>query len=244
MSKADGGMTTKSPSRHAGPSITAIAGLVLIAGLLIKARHSEPGPPSSARPETLSSRSHTVTKAKQATLTSSMEVFHRVIERDRLEHNGAYPTADMARQAIESFAKERDGVYPTAAVVRGFIRRHAEEEEMTLASSLGILRQALERYAKDHDGELPTFNIVNEMASATNSNGAEGAGKKGRPYLRDGFPDNPIRGTGADGGAVHIISIMPDAPTGEGGWIYATGNGEFRANVDGVGPTGIAYFEL
>ncbi len=37
---------------------------------------------------------------------------------------------------------------------------------------------------------------------------------------------------------------MPGAPTAAGGWIYATGNGEFRANVAGTGPSGKTYFSL
>jgi general secretion pathway protein G len=125
-----------------------------------------------------------------------------------------------------------------AVVIPQFNTAAAESKEAALASNLATIRQAIELYKVQHNDSFPGATIVTQLTTQTDATGA--AGTKYGPYIRNSFPVNPIDNSAA----VATAATMPGAPTAAGGWIYATGNGEFRANVSGNGPSGTAYFSL
>jgi general secretion pathway protein G len=125
-----------------------------------------------------------------------------------------------------------------AVVIPQFNTAAAESKEAALASNLATIRQAVELYKVQHNDTFPGATIVTQLTTSTDASGA--AGTKYGPYIRNSFPANPVDGSAA----VATAATMPAAATGAGGWIYATGNGEFRANVAGSGPSGTAYFGL
>jgi len=125
-----------------------------------------------------------------------------------------------------------------AVVIPQFNTAAAESKEAALASNLATIRQAIELYKVQHNDTFPTASVVVQLTTGTDVTGA--AGTKYGPYIRNVFPANPIDGLSA----VAVPATMPAAPTGAGGWVYATGNGEFRANVAGAGPSGTDYFDL
>ena len=125
-----------------------------------------------------------------------------------------------------------------AVVIPQFKPAAAESKEAALASNLATIRQAIELYKVQHNDSFPTAAVVTQLTSGTDVTGA--AGTKYGPYIRNMFPANPIDGSSA----VATAATMPAAPSGAGGWIYATGNGEFRANVTGAGPSTTDYFDL
>ena len=125
-----------------------------------------------------------------------------------------------------------------AVVIPQFNTAAAESKEAAVASDLATVRQAIELYKVQHNDSFPTSSFVAQLTAGTDVTGA--AGSKYGPYIRNVFPANPIDSTST----VATPATMPSAPTSAGGWIYATGNGEFRANVSGSGPSGTAYFSL
>lgn len=125
-----------------------------------------------------------------------------------------------------------------AVVIPQFNTAAAESKEAALASNLATIRQAIELYKVQHNDVFPTAAVVTQLTTGTDVTGA--AGTKYGPYIRNVFPANPIDASSA----VAVPATMPAAPTGAGGWVYATGNGEFRANVTGAGPSGTDYFDL
>ena len=127
-----------------------------------------------------------------------------------------------------------------AVVIPQFNTAAAESKEAAVASNLATIRQAIELYKVQHNDTFPTAAIVNELTSATDVDGTINAAGKYGPYLRNSFPKNPIDASAA----VTTGATMPAAASGAGGWIYSTGNGEFRANVAGAGPSAVNYFDL
>ncbi len=125
-----------------------------------------------------------------------------------------------------------------AVVIPQFNTAAAESKEAALASNLATIRQAIELYKVQHNDTFPGATIVTQLTTQTDATGA--AGTKYGPYIRNSFPANPIDNSSA----VATAAAMPGAPTAAGGWIYATGNGEFRANVAGAGPSLTPYFNL
>ena len=125
-----------------------------------------------------------------------------------------------------------------AVVIPQFNTAAAESKEAALASNLATIRQAIELYKVQHNDTFPDDFIVTKLTTTTDATGA--AGTKYGPYIRNIFPANPIDSLAT----VATPATMPAAPTAAGGWIYATGNGEFRANVAGAGPSGTDYFDL
>ena len=125
-----------------------------------------------------------------------------------------------------------------AVVIPQFNTAAAESKEAALASNLATIRQAVELYKVQHNDTFPDAAIVTKLTTQTDATGA--AGTKYGPYIRNSFPANPIDSSSA----VATAATMPAAPSGAGGWIYATGNGEFRANVTGAGPSETDYFDL
>ena len=125
-----------------------------------------------------------------------------------------------------------------AVVIPQFNTAAAESKEAALASNLATIRQAVELYKVQHNDTFPTSSIVTQLTAGTDVTGA--AGTKYGPYIRNAFPANPIDSLAT----VATPASIPSAPTSAGGWIYATGNGEFRANCAGAGPSGTDYFDL
>jgi general secretion pathway protein G len=125
-----------------------------------------------------------------------------------------------------------------AVVIPQFNTAAAESKEAALASNLATIRQAVELYKVQHNDTFPGATIVTQLTTSTDASGA--AGTKYGPYIRNSFPANPIDATAT----VVTGATMPATPAAGGGWIYATGNGEFRANVAGAGPSGTDYFDL
>jgi general secretion pathway protein G len=125
-----------------------------------------------------------------------------------------------------------------AVVIPQFNTAAAESKEAALASNLATIRQAVELYKVQHNDTFPGATIVTQLTTSTDASGA--AGTKYGPYIRTRFPANPIDATAT----VVTGATMPATPAAGGGWSYATGNGEFRANVAGAGPSGTDYFDL
>ncbi len=125
-----------------------------------------------------------------------------------------------------------------AVVIPQFNTAAAESREAALASNLATIRQAVELYKVQHLDTFPDAQIITKLTTQTDADGSSGT--KYGPYLRNTFPNNPIDAASA----VATAGTMPSAPTGAGGWVYSTGNGEFRANVTGTGPSGVDYFDL
>ena len=125
-----------------------------------------------------------------------------------------------------------------AVVIPQFNTAAAESKESALASNLATIRQAVELYKVQHNDTFPGATIVTQLTTATDAAGA--AGTKYGPYIRNKFPANPISGAAT----VKTAATMPGAAAGTEGWVYATGNGEFRANSTGAGPSGTNYFDL
>jgi general secretion pathway protein G len=129
-----------------------------------------------------------------------------------------------------------------AVVIPQFNTAAAESKEAALASNLATIRQAIELYKVQHNDAFPSSAIVAELTSSTDADGtvvADGSGKYG-PYIRNNFPMNPINNLGT----VLTPATMIAAATDASGWVYATGNGEFRANSLLAGPSGTDYFDL
>ncbi len=126
-----------------------------------------------------------------------------------------------------------------AVVIPQFNTAAAESKEAALASNLATIRQAIELYKVQHNDAFPDANIVTKLTTQTDVTGA--AGTKYGPYIRNAFPANPISGSNA----VVTGATIGSAPADQtGGWRYATGTGEFRADVSGAGPSTTAYWAL
>ncbi|MHC4845912.1 MAG: type II secretion system protein [Planctomycetota bacterium] len=126
-----------------------------------------------------------------------------------------------------------------AVVIPQFNTAAAESKESALASNLATIRQAIELYKVQHNDAFPTSAIIDQLTMTTDAAGAT-TGTKYGPYIRNNFPANPINGLAT----VTTAASIPVAATDAAGWVYATGNGEFRADSTGAGPSGNNYFDL
>ncbi len=131
-----------------------------------------------------------------------------------------------------------------AVVIPQFNTAAAESKEAAVASNLATIRQAIELYKVQHNDAFPSASIVAELTSETDVSGTVVAGGKYGPYIRNSFPSNPVADTPANAADVKTAATMPATATGNEGWVYSTGNGEFRCNTATVGPSGVAYFTL
>ena len=113
-----------------------------------------------------------------------------------------------------------------------------ESHEATILSNLQRVRQAIERYWIEHDETFPTVDIVAQLYQQTNVDGSPGTAKG--PYLRGEFPMNPLKGRND----IQVLNTMYHEAYGLQGWMYAQQTGEIRLNSPGVGPSGVAYFEM
>ena len=113
----------------------------------------------------------------------------------------------------------------------------SQSKEAALASNLLMIRKIFERYRVQHDDTYPVV-FAAQLLITTNKAGLPGT--EYGPYLRTGFPKNPING---DSSVITVVK-MPDGPTGTSGWIYALTDGDFRANVSGTASSDVPYFEM
>lgn len=129
-----------------------------------------------------------------------------------------------------------------AVVIPQISNASAEAKESALRGSLATVRQAISLYRVQHNETYPGqggwSEFVTQLTTGTDATGA--AGTKFGPYLRTGFPQNPV--TGSNDGVT--VATMPGSPPGGGAWIYCTTSGELRANVAGTAPSGTDYFDL
>jgi len=129
-----------------------------------------------------------------------------------------------------------------AVVIPSINNASAEAKESALRASLATVRQAISLYRVQHNEAYPGMGGWDEFVTQLTS-GTDPAGNPGTkygPYLRTGFPDNPVTST-VDG---TVVATMPGTAPGGTAWIYATDVGELRANVAGTAPSGTDYFDL
>ena len=107
-----------------------------------------------------------------------------------------------------------------------------------MLSNLQRIRQAIEVYRVQHDDTYPTTDIVTQIMGQTNKAGQ--AGTTYGPYLSGDFPMNPIKGRND----IQVLNTMYHEAYGLQGWMYAQQTGEIRLNSPGVGPSGVAFFDM
>jgi general secretion pathway protein G len=133
-----------------------------------------------------------------------------------------------------------------AVVIPQINNASAEAKESALRASLNTVRQAISLYRVQHNEAYPgpTWpDVVAQLTTQTDVNGATAGILKYGPYLRTGFPENPevdpsIAKTGK------VVGTMPAAPSGTEAWIYSTDIGELRANQPGQAPSGQDFFDI
>jgi general secretion pathway protein G len=129
-----------------------------------------------------------------------------------------------------------------AVVIPQFENTTAAAKESALVASLQTVRQSIALYRVQHDevypGQSNWLQFVTQLTTATNQDGTTG-GMIG-PYLRTGFPINPL--TSTDTGK--NVATLPAGPSGGEAYVYVPSTGELRANISGTGPSGNLYWDL
>lgn len=129
-----------------------------------------------------------------------------------------------------------------AVVIPQFKNTSASAKESSLASNLATVRQAISLYRVQHNEDYPGqsgwSNFVTQLTTGTKADGS--AGTQFGPYLRTGFPNNPVTGTNTG----KTLATMPGGPSGSEDYVYATSTGELRANLSGTAPSGGLYWDL
>jgi prepilin-type N-terminal cleavage/methylation domain-containing protein len=110
-------------------------------------------------------------------------------------------------------------------------------EEAALLFNLTEVRTAIQRYRAQHDDSWPVL-FSTQLTITTDATGLPGT--RYGPYLRRGFPANPVN----ENPLVKEVVLMPAAPDETTGWLLSITSGDFRANVAGIAPSGKAYFDL
>ena len=130
-----------------------------------------------------------------------------------------------------------------AVVIPQFNNAASESKESALASNLATIRQAIEMYKVQHDDNFPTASILDQLTNSTDRYGNT-AGSEYGPYIRNSFPKNPLYGGAGASDAITVVATMPGGATNASGWIYATDDGEFRANDGSVAASGTNTWDL
>jgi type II secretory pathway pseudopilin PulG len=112
-----------------------------------------------------------------------------------------------------------------------------DSREAALLFNLTEVRTAIERYRAQHDDSWPAV-FGTQLTISTDGRGLPGV--QYGPYLRHGFPANPVN----ESRQVREVVLMPAEPDDSSGWLLSILTGEFRANVSGIAPSGKAYFDL
>lgn len=129
-----------------------------------------------------------------------------------------------------------------AIVVPQFNGASAEAKEAALAQDVSAMRQAISLYRVQHNEDYPgptAQDLADQLTMSTDADG-DTAGSKYGPYFRAPWPTNNINGMTS----ILVVATMPENPTGATGWVYATNDGQLRANATGTGPSGKAYWDL
>ncbi len=152
-----------------------------------------------------------------------------------------------------------------AVVIPQFSSSTVDAREAALDADLSVLRSSIELYRAQHNNTFPGVNVSSGLTctvgaagtAAVNSadalkdqltrfsnaagatcTGADTQTKLG-PYIRKGFPAEPITGSTAIAISTTGTPLAPAAATG--GWIYNTVTGEIVMNSNAVDSKGVAY---
>jgi prepilin-type N-terminal cleavage/methylation domain-containing protein len=132
----------------------------------------------------------------------------------------------------------------TAIALPQFTSHKEESKASAMLSSLSVLRTAIDSYWTQHDkfpGQGGATELSNQLLKTTNKAGTVGTGTGFGygPYIRNNkMPVNPLTNTST----VRVVTNMPNGPTGNEAWIYASSTGEVRCNVTGKTIEGVDYF--
>lgn len=102
-----------------------------------------------------------------------------------------------------------------------------------MLENLHVLRSQIELYRAEHGGDPPLLyqGTFPQLTQATNAKGVPGLpGKKYPygPYLPNGIPRNPIKGSSI---VTSVEEVPPPAATGNGGWFYQQRSGRIGADA-------------
>lgn len=144
-----------------------------------------------------------------------------------------------------------------AMVVPKFSSAADAARESVLRDDLRYLRTQIVVYRAQHNGVNPGYPegdtsasptasaFLQQMTLYTDDKGVTSASPDSRfkygPYLMK-MPENPVKGSDA----IRIIADgqdMPEAPTGNEGWVYQPSTGTILANVEGSDGKGQPFFE-
>ena len=152
-----------------------------------------------------------------------------------------------------------------AIVIPQFSSATVDAQEASLDSNLNALRSAIDLYRVQHGGVYPGANAA---TGATCTGGTAGTGAAGSntalisqltmftnpaggacnlsvgtatlgPYLRKGFPAEPITQSTAIAATATATPLAPAAATG--GWAYSTVTGQIVMNSNANDSKGVAY---
>jgi len=125
-----------------------------------------------------------------------------------------------------------------AVAIPQFRESTRASREATSLSNLATLRLAIELYKVQHDDRYPGSRIVSQLLGRTGIDGLPG--NRFGPYLRGDIPTNPLNGRND----IEILPHIPATPASSKGWLYGLRSGEIRLNSPGVGPSGVAYYDM
>ncbi len=95
-------------------------------------------------------------------------------------------------------------------------------DESTVRHDLREIRSAIQRYRADHEGQLPAQDKKNDTLKL-----------ELKPYLLNGFPENPFGDNGKKAAEVDIKkdgNPLINHVGGDKGWLYNNATGEFILN--------------
>ena len=152
-----------------------------------------------------------------------------------------------------------------AIVIPQFSSSTVDAREASLDANLNVLRSAIELYRVQHNNVLPGVNVssgvtctvgaagtgavntntalVDQLTKYSNAAGATCSGADPLttlgPYLRKGFPNEPINNVATIAVSTTGTPLAPAASTG--GWIYNTVTGQIVMNSNANDSKGVAY---
>ncbi|MDP1523932.1 MAG: prepilin-type N-terminal cleavage/methylation domain-containing protein [Methylotenera sp.] len=153
-----------------------------------------------------------------------------------------------------------------AIVIPQFSSATVDAQEAALDSNLNALRSAIDLYRVQHNGKFPgavaatgatcsvgsagtgAINtqqaVIDQLTQYSNAAGATCSGAATQttlgPYLRKGFPADPITNSAAIAVATAGTALAPTAATG--GWAYDVKTGQIVMNSNATDSKSAAYF--
>jgi len=125
-----------------------------------------------------------------------------------------------------------------AAIVLPLFQDNIEQtKEAAAKDNLRILRTAIEAYTAKNNGIPPGY-VNNEPPTLTTMRGL------GYQLIDDGhyvlrFPENPFNGNPQ----IFLMETLPNAATGDYGWLYQPSTKQIRLDWPGVDSNGVSYFD-